>query len=149
MYRRLSFVSAPLLICAAALAQTNVGAIVGTVTDASNSAVLNARITVTNMDTNVAVRTTTDDAGNFVVTPLLVGRYSVTAEANGFKTATQPDVKIDVQARVRTDFSLEVGAVTESIEVRAPNPLLQTVRAGEKRHHFSRRWPAPAAPRWL
>jgi hypothetical protein len=119
-------ISVFLVICASAYAQTNTGAIVGTVTDTSKAVVPKVKVTVKNMDTNLTVETTTDDSGNFVVTPLLVGRYSVSAEAPGFKAEVRPGVTVDVQSRVRADFVLQVGAVAETVEVHATNPLLQT-----------------------
>jgi hypothetical protein len=115
-----------LLFAGAGWAQTTTGSIVGTVTDSSGGIVPNAAVTVTNMDTSTVVKTVADAAGNFVLTPLLVGRYSVTVEANGFKKEVRPGVTVDVQSRVRVDFVLQVGAVTESVEVAAPNPLLET-----------------------
>ena len=115
-----------LLVCASALAQTNVGSIVGTVTDSSGAVVPNAAVTLTNMGTNIAVKTTTNGSGEYVVTPLLVGRYSVTCDKPGFKTEIQSGVTVDVQSRVRVDFVMQVGAVAQTVEVTAANPLLQT-----------------------
>ena len=115
-----------LSIFVSALAQTNTGTIVGTVTDSSGAVVPNVTLTGTNMGTNVSVKTTTNTTANFVVTPLLVGNYSVTAEASGFKTEIPSGVRVDVQSRVPTDFVLQVGTLAQTVEVRAPNPLLQT-----------------------
>ncbi len=126
MRRGLLLASGFLLVYAAGLAQTTTGSIVGTVTDPSGGIVSNAGVTVTNMDTNTVLKTTTDAAGSFVFTPLLVGRYSVAVEATGFKKEVRSGLTVDVQSRVRVDFDLQVGAVTESVEVSAPNPLLQT-----------------------
>lgn len=107
-------------------AQTTTGSIVGTVTDPSGSVIAGASITVTNTGTGIAVRTSTDSAGNYVVTPLAVGRYSVTIEAAGFKKSVRTDITVNVQDRVRVDGALEVGAVTDTVEVAAAAPLLQT-----------------------
>jgi hypothetical protein len=126
MHKLCLSISVFLALCVFALAQTNTGAIVGTVTDTSSAVVPNAKVTVRNMDTNLTVKTTTDGSGNFVVTPVLVGRYSVSVEASGFKAEVRSGVTVDVQARVRADFVLQVGAVAETVEVRAANPLLQT-----------------------
>ena len=126
MRKRLFSISAFLFICVPVLAQTNTGSIVGSVTDSTGAVVPDAGVTVNNMDTNIAVKTATNSAGEYVVTPLLVGRYSVTCEKPGFKTGIQSGVTIDVQSRVRTDFVLQVGAVAQTVEVTAANPLLQT-----------------------
>jgi hypothetical protein len=61
-------------------AQTTAGSIVGTVTDPSGAVIAGAGITITNMGTNIAVKTTTDASGEYVMTPLEVGKYSVTVE---------------------------------------------------------------------
>ena len=87
-------------------AQTTAGAIVGTVTDPSGAVIGGAAITVTNMDTNISVKTTTDQAGNYVVTPLANGRYSVTVEAAGFKKSVRSDITLNVQDRLRVDAAL-------------------------------------------
>ena len=106
--------------------QTTTGSIVGTVTDPSGAVIGAASITITNMDTNISVKATTDQSGNYVVTPLAIGRYSVTVEAAGFKKSVRTDITVNVQDRVRVDAALEVGAVTDTVEVQAAAPLLQT-----------------------
>jgi hypothetical protein len=126
MRRVCLIVSIFLLACGAGRAQTTAGSIVGLVTDASGAAVPHATVTVTNMGTNIAVKTTTSTSGNYVVTPLSVGTYSVTVRAPGFKEETRSGVRVDVQSRVATNFVLQVGPVTQTVTVRAPNPLLQT-----------------------
>ena len=107
-------------------AQTTTGSIVGTVTDPSGAVIGAASITITNMDTNISVKATTDQAGNYVVTTLPIGRYSVTVEAAGFKKSVRSDITLNVQDRIRVDAALEVGAVTDTVEVQAAAPLLQT-----------------------
>ncbi|PYT24892.1 MAG: TonB-dependent receptor [Acidobacteria bacterium] len=107
-------------------AQTTTGSIVGTVTDPSGAVIAGATVTVTNMDTGIAVKTPSDSTGNYVATPLPVGRYSVTVEAAGFKKSVRSDITVNVQDRVRVDAALEVGAVTDTVEVAAAAPLLQT-----------------------
>lgn len=126
MRRACWWIASSVFFCAYALAQTNTGSIVGTVTDSSGAVVPNATVTVTNMETSIAVKTTVNGAGEYVVTPLLVGQYSVTCEAQGFKTETRPGNVVDVQSRVRVDFALQVGTVSQTIEVSGTNPLLQT-----------------------
>ena len=106
--------------------QTTTGSIVGTVSDPSGAVISGANITVNNMDTGIAVKAASDSTGNYVVTPLSVGRYSVTAEAAGFKKSVRTDITVNVQDRVRVDVALEVGAVTDTVEVQASAPLLQT-----------------------
>ena len=118
-----------LLLCVVAIplsAQTTAGSIVGTVTDPSGGVIGGANITVTNMDTGIATKAATDASGNYVVTPLPIGRYSVAVEAAGFKKSVRPDITLNVQDRIRVDAALEVGAVTDTVEVTTAAPLLQT-----------------------
>src|SRR5206468_475646 len=68
----------------------------------------------------------TDPTGAYVVTSLHIGRYSVAVEAAGFKRSVRPDVTVNVQDRVRVDAALQVGAVTDTVEVVAAAPLLET-----------------------
>jgi len=112
--------------CVPLAAQTTTGSIVGTVSDPSGAVISGATVTITNIDTGIAIKTTTDSAGDYVVTPLQIGRYSVTVEAAGFKKSVRPDITVNVQDRVRADAALEVGAVTDTVEVAAAAPLLQT-----------------------
>jgi Carboxypeptidase regulatory-like domain len=89
--------------------QTSTGTIVGTVADQSGAVVAGATVTVTNTGTGIAVKTTTDSTGNYVVTPLAVGTYSVTVEAAGFKKSISSNITVNVQDRVRVDSSLQIG----------------------------------------
>ena len=114
------------LALAPVMAQTTSGSIVGSVTDPSGGLIAGAAITVTNMDTNITVKATTDSTGNYVVTPLSVGRYAVTVEAAGFKRSHRADIILNVQDRVRVDAALEVGAVTDTVEVGAAAPQLES-----------------------
>jgi hypothetical protein len=100
--QKASFLSLGITIClllslAPLAAQTTTGSIVGTVTDVSGAAVPGAAVTVTNVDTNSATKTTTDSSGNYVVTPLAVGHYSVAVEAHGFKRSLSPGITLNVK----------------------------------------------------
>jgi len=118
-------VAIPLAI-AAASAQTTTGSIVGTVTDTSGAVVGNATVTVTNVDTGITNKTITSSAGDYVVTPLAVGHYSVTVEAPGFKKSVNGGITLNVQDRIGVNVVLEVGQVTETVEVVGAAPALQT-----------------------
>jgi len=126
-----TFHFAGLLLCLVILlaplcAQTTSGAIVGSVTDPSGAVIGGASITVTNVDTGISVKATTDSSGEYVVTPLSVGHYSVAVEATGFKRSVRTDITLNVQDRLRVDAKLEVGAVTDTVEVQAAAPQLET-----------------------
>src|SRR6266566_4559497 len=122
-----------LCICAGIVsAQEITGSIVGTVTDSKGGVVPNAKVTITNTDQQVVVRTlTTDDRGEYAAPLLPVGRYSVTAEIAGFKKVTQSGVVLNVNDKLAVNFTMEIGTVSESVTVEA-NSLrveLQSVTA--------------------
>jgi len=128
MYRQYVVGLALTLILAVAplSAQTTAGSIVGTVTDPSGAIIAGATVTITNLGSNIAVKTTSDSSGEYVVTPLEVGKYSVAVEATGFKRSIRPDIQVNVQDRVRVDAKLEVGKATETVEVADAAPILET-----------------------
>jgi len=100
--------------------------IVGTVTDPSGAAIPNAAVTVTDINTNGVSHFTTSNEGQFVAPSLQVGHYNIRVEAAGFKKAEQKDVSLDVGARVRADFKLEIGTTSESVTVEATPVAVQT-----------------------
>src|SRR5262249_61823155 len=106
--------------------QTTTGSIVGTVSDPSGAVIAGANITVTNINTGIAVKTTSDSAGDYVVTPLSVGRYSVTVEAAGFKKTLRTHNKGNGEDRVGVDAPLEGGGVPRTLGVRGGAPAFQT-----------------------
>jgi hypothetical protein len=111
-----------------AAAQAVTGTLLGNVTDSSGGGVPGTTVTVTEMDTNVSRTTVTNEAGYYIFASLLNGRYSVSAEIQGFKKLVRPNVKVDVNTTIRVDMVLEVGNLTEAVEVSAESPILQTDR---------------------
>jgi hypothetical protein len=107
-------------------AQVDTATILGTVRDASGGVVPGASVSVTAADTNITTSTRTDSAGNYVVTPLKIGGYVVAVATQGFKKQTHSGIVLQVQDRVRVDFTLEVGSVTEAINIQAEAPLVQS-----------------------
>jgi len=110
-------------------AQVDTGTILGTVTDTSGAAVSGATVTLTNEGTNAALTTTTGPDGSYKFTPLRIGSYKVTATFQGFQTVTKKNITVDVGADVVADISLPPGSVTQTIEVEAAVPVLQTQNA--------------------
>ncbi len=117
------------LAAAFASAQIDTGAIVGTVRDSSGAAIPKATITITNTATGVARTSTTNESGEYQFPALSPGMYSVKAAASGFAGQIQNAIDIHVQSRPSIDFSLQVGEVTQVLEVNAASPLLQTENA--------------------
>jgi hypothetical protein len=102
------------------------GEIAGIVTDATGAAVPGARVTVTNRGTNAVRTTTTNEAGIYSVPSLVPGIYEVKIEMPGFRTFIRRDIQLEVQQVARINATLEVGEVTESVEVRGGVVLLDT-----------------------
>lgn len=98
-------------------------------TDASNAAVPNATVTVTNSGTGVSRSVTTNDSGAYTIVPLIPGTYEVTVGNAGFKTKVQSNVLLETGAVLKVDLQLEVGQVSERIEVTAAAPIMQTQEA--------------------
>ena len=114
------------LIGTALFAQFENAEVLGTVHDPSGAAVPKATVTLTNQDTAIKVQTSTDDNGNFDFFNVKVGRYAILVEHAGFSKFTTTDVAVNVGARQRVDVSMQVGAVTESVEVKGVAAALET-----------------------
>ena len=84
-------------------AQKDAGAIVGLVRDASGAVVTGAKVTVTDVDRGIQLTLSTNDQGEYVASPLRIGRYSVTVEKQGFKKAVAGPVQVNIQDRVGVD----------------------------------------------
>lgn len=109
--------------------QESRGSIRGRVTDPSGSPAPAARIEAVNAATGVRTSTASNQEGNYEVPYLLSGTYVVSVELQGFKKATRSQVEVRINDRLTIDFSLELGAVGESVTVTAETPLLETASA--------------------
>lgn len=103
--------------------------ITGTVTDPTGAAIAGATINILNTATNQARTATTNDTGNYSVPFLVPGVYNVTAESGGFKVSARNKLDLQVGQVARIDFHLEIGAVSEQVEVTGGAPLLVTENA--------------------
>jgi hypothetical protein len=97
--------------------QTIFGRISGTVKDSNGGAVPNATVTITNAATNLVRTVTTDEDGFYTVTNLPVGTYTILVSRDGFKRAQQAGVVLAADARLTQDMTLEVGQLTETVQV--------------------------------
>ena len=121
-------ISLALALCAMAstgIAQVGTSEVLGTVRDASHSVVSKAVVTLTSTDTAISAKTTTDTNGEYDFLNVNVGRYSLTVEATGFAKSTT-DLAVDVNARQRVDISMQVGVVTDSVNVSGAVAALET-----------------------
>ena len=107
-------------------AQFETAEVLGTVRDASQQVVAKATVMLTNQETGVEAKTTTDDAGNYDFFNVKVGRYTVTVEATGFSKFSSTDIAVTVNARQRVDAVLQVGAVTETVTVSEQASAVET-----------------------
>lgn len=106
------------LFCASTIwAQSNRATITGTVTDPSGAVIAGATLTATNSATGLSTKTTSSSSGNFTIPLLQVGTYEVTAEQTGFKKFIAPQVLLEVGQTVSVDIHMQVGAVTQTVEV--------------------------------
>jgi hypothetical protein len=108
---------AALALCSRASAQATEGTILGALTDPSGASVTSAKVSVTSLETGVVRSSVSGQSGEYLVSNLPPGHYSVGVEASGFKKAFEPGVELTVKARVRVDMRLEVGDAAQSIEV--------------------------------
>jgi hypothetical protein len=106
--------------------QADTGTIAGTVLDTSGAVVPNCTVTLTQVGTDTKATVKTDQQGNYVATPLRIGSYTVTVEASGFKTETRTGIVLRVQDRLRVDFTLQIGSVSETINVHEAAPVVDT-----------------------
>ncbi len=123
---QLSVLSLAVLCGAAALAQVIFGAIQGTIRDESGGVIPNARITARNTATGVVTESQSNSAGLFLLGELRPGTYDVEVEAAGFSKSVQRNVPVRVEDRVRADFALKVGQVSESVEVTGTVSLVES-----------------------
>src|SRR5437762_10659519 len=114
-----------LLLTPAVWGQKDAGSIAGTIRDASGATVPQAKITVTEVDKGISLTYATGSSGDYVASPLPIGRYSVKVEKDGFKTAVTEAIEVQVQQRAVLDITLQVGAVAEQVTVTNVAPLLE------------------------
>jgi Carboxypeptidase regulatory-like domain len=119
-------ISVCLFLAGSAIAQLDRGTITGVIKDSQGAVVADARITATNIATNVSVSTTTTQSGDFTIPALIIGQYRVQIEAAGFKSEVRDDVLVSAASVVRLDVPLEVGAASEKVEVTAVVPPISS-----------------------
>ena len=124
--RNVAWTALTAIVLAAVLWAQGTVTIFGTITDSTGAVVPGARVVVRNVQTGLERETRTNEAGGYVVSQLPVGVYTVTAEAAGFKSGVQENIRVQVDENRRVDFRLEVGAVTESITVEAAIAQVET-----------------------
>jgi len=107
-------------------AQSTLGIILGTVTDPSGAAVQDAQVRIVNLGEKLELSTRTNSAGDFEVIDLKPGLYEVTVTAEGFKVFKAGQVTLAARGRLRVDAQLEVGELSQTIEVTSSAGVIAT-----------------------
>ena len=115
-----------LLAVCLAFGQQNTGTITGTVSDQQGAVIPGASVEVRNVSTNALFTAATNEGGLYTAPGLAVGEYEVSAESAGFKRAVRSGLTLQVNQIARVDLQLEIGQVTEIIEVTGEAPLVDT-----------------------
>ena len=133
MYSRLKFRLTPLALAATTLlavpacrAQQTLGAIVGTVTDATGSVLPNATVTVVGEETNLTRTGRSNSSGSYALPNLPIGTYTVTFTLDGFSSQRYPGIVIQADRTVTLPTTLKIGAISDAVTVEA-TPLLNAV----------------------
>src|SRR5689334_13680607 len=129
MSRHLSIATLAFLSCTAASWAQTAAELGGTVRDASGGLVPGVSVAVTKLDTRSVRTTVTNESGYFVVPLLPPGEYQIKLSKEGFKSVTETGVILQVNEQARQDFTMELGAVVESVTINSTVPLLETASA--------------------
>jgi len=105
------------------------GQILGTVDDQSKAVIPGATVTVTNQANGYQASVSTNATGDYVVPALPPGTYKVTVDARGFQQAISNNVSVTVNDTSRIDFTMQIGASTQTVEVQATAPLVDSTSA--------------------
>jgi hypothetical protein len=119
-----------LLLIAATVFASPTGSIAGSVKDPSGAAIAGAKLTLTHLATNAKMEAVSDANGNFQFLQLAPAEYGLVVESAGFKKVTEDKILVQVDQITHVDVPLQVGSVTETIEVGSEAiPLLETDRS--------------------
>ena len=110
-------------------AQATTGEITGKVVDATGAVVAGTTVTARQDGTGFSRATKTNTSGEYLLTQLPPGKYTLTAELTGFKTVSLPAVEVNVGSRLTVPVTLEVGERTETVTVAASTPIVETTRS--------------------
>ncbi|HZQ45317.1 MAG TPA: TonB-dependent receptor [Acidobacteriaceae bacterium] len=128
--RRLPFVAllaaALFVLTPPAGGQVDTGAIVGTLSDSAGLRIPGAKVTVTEESTGVSTSVSSDADGSYIISPLKLGRYTLKAEKEGFKVSVEQHIEVTIQSRLEVNPTLQIGAVSESVQVSSTAPVLET-----------------------
>ncbi len=114
------------LLAAPLQAQNSQGTILGHVQDSSGAAVAGAKVTATNVNTNVTHHFTTTGGGDYVFVDMIPGTYQVRVEFAGFKSEVSTGLVLEVDQTLRQNFTLQIGQIKEEMTITADAQMVQT-----------------------
>lgn len=123
------------LFCSSSLAVAqlaNSTSLTGNITDASGAAAAGVEVTALNTGTQERFTVKTGGDGSFLIPFVTTGNYSVTAKLEGFNAQTKTDILIGTNQTIRVDFSLQIGSISQNVEVSATPPPITTDDAAVK-----------------
>jgi hypothetical protein len=126
---RYAILLALFLCCSVAYAQVTTGDILGTITDSSGAVIAGAKIVITNKGTHETHTLTSNGSGQYILSAMPNGTYSLTVTVSGFKSAVVDALKLDAGSRLRQDFTMVLGQNSESVQVTGTPPALETDNA--------------------
>ncbi len=124
--KTLCLMAAMFLVCSRCPAQISSAELSGNVLDASGAALPNATVTATNIATTISHNTVSGKGGDYVITDLPPGDYTLTVEAAGFRKLVQTGIDLQVNQQARVDLTLQVGQTAETVSVTGHPPLLDS-----------------------
>jgi hypothetical protein len=116
-------------LAATTYGQIDTATILGTVRDANGGVIPRAKVTLTNTGTGVATTKDSDEEGRYIFPAIKIGMYQVAVEAAGFKKSVRSGIQLSIQQAPEINFVLEAGDISQTIEVTAEAPLLQTTES--------------------
>ena len=116
---RIALIAGLLLTASIGFGQTSLATVTGTITDATGAVVANAPVTLKNLENGQVYAAASSETGNFTVSQLPIGDYSLTVTVAGFKTYSHTKFHLAAEQTMREDIALQVGQNTESVTVRA------------------------------
>lgn len=127
-----------IFVCSAVLtfAQLPTGTILGIVKDSTGAVLPGSSVTLRNANTGVTRAAVTDETGVYRVPALPVGRYDIVVELPGFNTAVQRGVELTVTQEAVVNFTLQVGAPTQQVEVTAEAVQVDTTTSSQTKPGF-------------
>jgi Carboxypeptidase regulatory-like domain len=112
-----------------AAAQVTTGTISGTVSDSSGAVVPGATLILRSVEKGISRTVSSDASGHYRAPDLELGSYEITVEAAGFQSVIRSGITLTVGREAVVDFTLQVGAVTQTVTVTGEAPLVQTANA--------------------